>query len=143
LRVAIDLLQTEGLENVFNRHQRAAEATRRAVLQWGLDLQCRNPAEYSSSLTAVRLPDGHSADRLRKDILKRYNISLGNGLGPLADKAFRIGHLGDFNDPTILATLSGVEMGLKISGVPHKIGGVDAAMNFLAGNDESIAEAAE
>lgn len=100
LRVAIDILQTEGLENVFTRHQRAAEATRRAVSQWGLDAQCRNPAEYCSSLTAVRLPNGHSADRLRKEILERYNIYLGNGPGPLAHKTFRIGHLGDINDPS-------------------------------------------
>jgi alanine-glyoxylate transaminase/serine-glyoxylate transaminase/serine-pyruvate transaminase len=143
LQVALELLHAEGLESVFARHQRAAEATRRAVSQWGLEVQCRNPSEYSSSLTAVRLPDGHSADRLRKEILERYNISLGNGLGPLADKVFRIGHLGDFNDPSILGTLSGVEMGLKILGVPHKIGGVDAAMNFLAGNQVTISEAAE
>ena len=134
LRVALELLHAEGLENVFARHQRAAEATRRAVSQWGLDIQCRNPSEYSSSLTAVRLPEGHSADQLRKVILERFNISLGNGLGPLSDKVFRIGHLGDFNDPSVVGTLSGVEMGLKISGVPHKVGGVDAAMNFLAGN---------
>jgi len=143
LQVALELLHAEGLESVFARHQRAAEATRRAVSQWGLEVQCRNPSEYSSSLTAVRLPDGHSADRLRKEILERYNISLGNGLGPLADKVFRIGHLGDFNDPSILGTLSGVEMGLKILGVPHKIGGVDAAMNFMAGNQVTISEAAE
>lgn len=143
LQVALELLHAEGLESVFARHQRAAEATRRAVSQWGLEVQCQNPSEYSSSLTAVRLPDGHSADRLRKEILERYNISLGNGLGPLADKVFRIGHLGDFNDPSILGTLSGVEMGLKILGVPHKIGGVDAAMNFLAGNQVTISEAAE
>ena len=143
LRVAVELLHAEGLESVFARHQRAAEATRRAASQWGLDVQCRNPSEYSGSLTAVRLPNGHSADRLRKEILERYNISLGNGLGPLADKVFRIGHLGDFNDPSILGTLSGVEMGLKILGVPHKTGGVDAAMNFLAGNQETISVAAE
>ena len=115
LQIALELLHAEGLESVFSRHQRAAEATRRAVSQWGLDVQCRNPSEYSSSLTAVGLPDGHSADRLRKEILERYNISLGNGLGPLADKVFRIGHLGDFNAPSILGTLSGVEMGLKMT----------------------------
>ena len=143
LSVAIDLLHAEGLENVFSRHQRAAEATRRAVSQWGLDIQCRNSSEYSGSLTAVRLPEGYSADRLRKEILERFNISLGNGLGPLSDRVFRIGHLGDFNEPSILATLTGVEMGLKAMGIPHKVGGVDAAMNFFAGNLDSISEAAE
>ncbi len=132
LRVAIDLLHgPKDLENVFARHQRAAEATRRAVSQWDLDVQCRIPSEYSSPLTAVRLPDGHSADRLRKEVSERYSVSWGNGLGGLADKVFRIGHLGDFNEPSILGTLSAIEMGLKVLGIPHKIGGVDAAMNFF------------
>ena len=134
LRVAIDLLNAEGLDNVFKRHQRAAEATRRAVSHWGLETQCADPERHSASLTAVRLPEGHSADRLRATILERANMSLGNGLGPLADRVFRIGHLGDFNDIAVLGTLAGVEMGLKICGVPHRPGGVEAASAWLAGN---------
>jgi alanine-glyoxylate transaminase/serine-glyoxylate transaminase/serine-pyruvate transaminase len=143
LKVAIELLHTEGLEAVFDRHKRAAEAVRRAVRHWGFEIQCRNPAEYSSSLTAVILPQGHSADRLRAEILKRSDVSLGNGLGPLADKVFRIGHLGDFNDPSITGTLSSIEMGLRVAGVPHRAGGVNAAMDFLAGNGGPVSEAAE
>ncbi len=143
LKVALDMLHAEGLEAVFARHRRAAEAVRRAVRHWGFEIQCRNPAEYSSSLTAVVLPKGHSADRLRAEILERSDISLGNGLGPLADKVFRIGHLGDFNDPTLAGTLSGIEMGLRVTGVPHRAGGVIAAMDFLAGNGAPVTEAAE
>jgi alanine-glyoxylate transaminase/serine-glyoxylate transaminase/serine-pyruvate transaminase len=143
LKVAIEMLHEEGLDNVFARHDRAAEATRRCVRHWGLDIQCLNPAEYSSSLTAVRLPEGHSADNLRAEILNRFNMSLGNGLGPLADKVFRIGHLGDFHDLMVTGVLTGVEMGLKVCGIPHKPGGVDAAMTFLAGNTGPIAQAAE
>ncbi|HXF53208.1 MAG TPA: aminotransferase class V-fold PLP-dependent enzyme [Hyphomicrobiaceae bacterium] len=143
LRVALDLLEQEGLDNVFARHKRAAEATRRCVRHWGFEIQCRNPAEYSSSLTAVRLPDGHSADRLRAEILKRCNLSLGNGLGPLADKVFRIGHLGDFHDLMVTGTLSGVEMGLAATGIPFRSGGVTAAMAYLQGNAGPVAEAAQ
>lgn len=134
LKVAIDMLHAEGLDNVFARHDRAAEATRRAVRHWGLEIQCANEAEYSSSLTAIRLPEGHSADNLRAEILRRSNLSLGNGLGRLADKVFRIGHLGDFHDLMVTGTLSGVEMGLAACGVPHRPGGVEAAMRFLSGN---------
>src|SRR3954464_2629992 len=143
LKVALDMLEDEGLDNVFHRHDCAAEATRRAVRHWGFEIQCRNPAEYSSSLTAVRLPDGHSADALRAEILERCNMSLGNGLGPLADKVFRIGHLGDFHDLMVTGTLTGVEIGLKARGIPHRSGGVDAAMNYLAGNTAGLAAAAE
>jgi alanine-glyoxylate transaminase/serine-glyoxylate transaminase/serine-pyruvate transaminase len=144
LKVALDLLHGEGLDNVFARHQGAAEATRAAVRHWGFEIQCRNPAEYSGALTAVILPNGHSADRLRAEILARCDMSLGNGLGPLADKVFRIGHLGDFNELMVTGTLSGVEMGLKITGIPHQPGGVEAAMNVLAGNAQpSVAQAAE
>jgi alanine-glyoxylate transaminase/serine-glyoxylate transaminase/serine-pyruvate transaminase len=143
LRVALDLLDAEGLDNVFARHKRAAEATRRCVRHWGLEIQCRNPAEYSSTLTAVRLPDGHSADNLRAEILERCNLSLGNGLGPLADKVFRIGHLGDFHDLMVTGTLSGVEMGLAAAGVPYRPGGVTAAMAYLQGNAGPVAEAAQ
>jgi alanine-glyoxylate transaminase/serine-glyoxylate transaminase/serine-pyruvate transaminase len=134
LRVAIRLMHEEGLDNVFARHDRAAEATRRCVEHWGFEIQCRNPTEYSSSLTAVRMPEGHSADALRAEILSRSNLSLGNGLGPLADKVFRIGHLGDFSAPSVLAALSAVEMGMRTCGVPHQSGGTDAALVFLAGN---------
>jgi alanine-glyoxylate transaminase/serine-glyoxylate transaminase/serine-pyruvate transaminase len=132
LRVALGLLQAEGLDNVFRRHQRAAEATRRCVLHWGLELQCRVAAEYSPVLTGVQMPKGFSADRLRADILAQSNMSLGAGLGRLADKIFRIGHVGDFHDMIATAALTGVEMGLKRGGVPHRPGGVDVAMTYLA-----------
>ena len=141
LKVAIEMLHEEGLDNVFRRHQRAAEATRRAVRHWGFEIQCENEEEYSSSLTAVRLPGGHSADALRAEILGRCNLSLGNGLGPLADKVFRIGHLGDFHDLMVTGTLSGVEIGLKARGVPYRPGGVEVAVSYLAGNTGPIAEA--
>lgn len=133
-KAACEMLLEEGLANVFARHDRHAEATRRAVRAWGLEVQCAEPKHYSSSLTAVRLPEGHSADRLRATILEKFNMSLGNGLGQLKDRVFRIGHLGDFNDLMLCGTLSGVEMGLRAAGVPHKEGGVQAAMAYLAGN---------
>ncbi|RMF07475.1 MAG: aminotransferase class V-fold PLP-dependent enzyme, partial [Alphaproteobacteria bacterium] len=132
LSVAVDMLMEEGLDNVFARHDRHAEATRIAVRHWGLEILCAEPAEYSSSLTAILLPDGHDADALRGEILNRFDMSLGTGLGKVAGKVFRIGHLGDFNDLTLLGTLAGVEMGLGIAGVPHSKGGVQAAMDFLA-----------
>ncbi len=143
LKVAIDMLHEEGLDNVFARHDRAAEATRRCVRHWGMDIQCAEPAEYSSVLTAIRLPEGHSADALRAEILERSNMSLGNGLGPLADKVFRIGHLGDFHDLLVTGVLTGVEMGFRACGVPHRSGGVAAAMDFLSGNAGAVAKAAE
>ncbi len=143
LKVALEMLQDEGLDTVFRRHDRAAEATRRAVRHWGFEIQCRNEDEYSSSLSAVRLPEGHSADALRSEILTRCNMSLGNGLGPLADRVFRIGHLGDFHDLMVTGALSGVEIGLKARGVPYRAGGVDAAMSYLAGNAGPMAQAAE
>mgnify|MGYP000070736765 CR=1 FL=1 len=129
---AIDQLHAEGLDAVFARHQRHAEATRRAVRAWGLEVLCRTPEHYSGALTAVLMPEGHSADALRGVIHNRLNMSLGNGLGQLADKVFRIGHLGDFNDLMLAGTLSGVEMGLKLAGVPHQAGGVQAALDHLA-----------
>jgi alanine-glyoxylate transaminase/serine-glyoxylate transaminase/serine-pyruvate transaminase len=132
LREALKMLNEEGLENVFARHTRHGEATRRAVRAWGLEVLCANPAEYSGSLTAVVMPAGQSADRLRKVILEAFDMSLGTGLGRLADKVFRIGHLGHFNDLTLAGTLSGVEMGLGLAGVPHQRGGVQAALDFLA-----------
>ncbi len=134
LKVAIELLHQEGLDNVFARHERAAEATRRCVRQWGLEIQCRIPAQCSSTLTAVRTPEGHSADGLRAVILQRCNMSLGNGLGPLTDKVFRIGHVGDFNDTSVLGVLAGVEMGLALCGVPYRAGGIEPAMAYLRGN---------
>jgi alanine-glyoxylate transaminase / serine-glyoxylate transaminase / serine-pyruvate transaminase len=143
LKVALDLLEAEGLPAVFARHSRAAEATRVAVCHWGLETQCARQAEHSASLTAVRLPEGHSADALRADILGRSNMSLGNGLGPLADRVFRIGHLGDFNDIAVTGVLSGVEMGLRACGVPHRPGGVEAAMDRLLGNAGPRLHAAE
>ena len=127
------LLDEEGLDNVFARHHRLAEATRRAVRAWGLEILCADEDEYSDSLTAVMMPEGHDADNLRNAILERFDMSLGTGLGKVAGKVFRIGHLGDFNELMLMGTLAGVEMGLSVAGVPHRKGGVDAAMEFLAG----------
>ena len=132
LREAIQMLLEEGLDNVFARHDRHAEATRRAVQAWGLEVVCLNPEEYSSSLTAVMMPAGYDADGLRKVILERFDMSLGTGLGKLKGKIFRIGHLGDFNDLMLAGTLSGVEMGLAIAGVPFTQGGVAAALEYLS-----------
>ncbi|HYZ24318.1 MAG TPA: aminotransferase class V-fold PLP-dependent enzyme [Rhodopila sp.] len=134
LNTAVTMLLEEGLPNVFARHDRHAEATRRAVRTWGLEIQCADPRHYSSSLTAVRVPEGHSADALRATILERFNMSLGNGLGILKDRVFRIGHLGDFGDLQLIGTLGGVEMGLRDANIPHKPGGVQAAVDYLAGN---------
>ncbi|MDB5415050.1 MAG: serine--glyoxylate aminotransferase [Rubritepida sp.] len=134
LDTALDMIFSEGLENVFARHDRVAEATRRAVRAWGLEVQCAEPRHYSSVLTAVRLPEGHSANGLRSAILERFNMSLGNGLGQLNDKVFRIGHLGDIGDLHLMGSLSGVEMGLRLAGVPHKPEGAKAAMDYLSGN---------
>jgi alanine-glyoxylate transaminase / serine-glyoxylate transaminase / serine-pyruvate transaminase len=132
LREALHMILEEGLENVFARHDRLAEATRRAARAWGLEIQCSNPAEYSSSLTALRIPDGHDADRLRQVILESFDMSLGNGLSKLQGKVFRIGHLGAFNELMLAGTLAGVEMGLTVAGVPHERGGVSAALAYLA-----------
>ncbi|MCK1719511.1 aminotransferase class V-fold PLP-dependent enzyme [Bradyrhizobium sp. 141] len=143
LKVALDLIEAEGLANVFARHDRAALATRRAVETWGLEIQCRNGSEYSSSLTAVRLPDGHSADALRRQILDDANMSLGNGLGPLADRVFRIGHLGDFNNASVLGTLAAVEMGLKARGIPFGWGAIEAAADALSKDHSVRKQAAE
>ncbi len=142
LREALAMLEEEGLDNVFARHQRHAEATRRAVRAWGLEVLATNPAEYSASLTAVLLPAGHDADRVRKIVLETFDMSLGTGLGKLAGKVFRIGHLGDFNDLTLMGTLAGVEMGLTLAGVPVKNEGVAAAMRYLAESHRPKARAA-
>jgi alanine-glyoxylate transaminase/serine-glyoxylate transaminase/serine-pyruvate transaminase len=132
LREALRMLDEEGFDNVLQRHARHGEATRAAVRAWGLDTVPEDPAEYSNSLTAVYTPDGHNADRLRQVILENFDMSLGTGLGKLAGKVFRIGHLGAFNDLMLAGTLGGVEMGLKLAGIPHRPGGVQAALDSLA-----------
>ena len=132
LNEALDMLAEEGLPAVFARHDRYAEATRRAVAAWGLELQCADPAAYAPGVTAVRMPNGHSADHLRTVILEKFNMSLGNGLGRIEDRVFRIGHMGDLGVLSLTGTLTGVEMGLRAAGAPHKAGGVQAAMNFLS-----------
>jgi alanine-glyoxylate transaminase/serine-glyoxylate transaminase/serine-pyruvate transaminase len=132
LHEAIAMLQEEGLPKVFARHSRLAEATRAAVRGWGLEILCANPAEYSPVLTAVMMPEGHGADGFRKAALDNFNLSLGQGLSKVANKVFRIGHLGDFNDLMLMGTLSGVEMALALAGVPHRKGGAQAAMAHLA-----------
>ncbi len=132
LREAVCMLMDEGLVNVFARHQRFGEATRRAVAGWGLEILCAKPEEYSNALTAVVMPAGHDADAFRRIVLERFDMSLGTGLGKLKGKIFRIGHLGDFNDLMLAGTLSGVEMGLAASGVPFTRGGVTAALEYLA-----------
>jgi alanine-glyoxylate transaminase/serine-glyoxylate transaminase/serine-pyruvate transaminase len=132
LTVAIDMLHEEGLDNVFTRHARFAEATRRAVRTWGLEILCRDPKYYSPTVTAVLLPEGHDADKLRSLALDHFDISYGASFGKLTGKYFRIGHLGDTNDLTILGALAGTEMALTLAGVPIKKGGVQAAMDYIA-----------
>ena len=131
LREALTMLMEEGLDQVFARHQRLAAATRAAVRGWGLEILCQEPAEYSPVLTAVLMPPGHDADQFRKVVLDNFNMSLGAGLSKLAGKVFRIGHLGECNDLVLLGALTGVEMGLAAAGVPHRAGGVAAAMREL------------
>ncbi|MGO4737518.1 alanine--glyoxylate aminotransferase family protein [Bosea sp. 2KB_26] len=137
LREAVRMLHEEGLDAVFARHERLAAATRSAVKAWGLEILCENPAEYSPVLTAVLMPPSHDADHYRKVALEKFNISLGSGLGKVAGKVFRIGHLGECNELTLLGALSGVEMGLAAAGVPHRSGGVQAAMAALEGREEA------
>ncbi len=132
LKEAIAMLHEEGLENVWARHNRHAAATRAAVEAWGLENLAQDPREYSSSVTTVMMPAGHDADQFRKIALEKYDISLGAGLGKVKGKVFRIGHLGDFNDLMLMGTLAGVEMGLRAAGVPHKSGGVQAALDVLS-----------
>ena len=136
LRESIRLLEDEGLDNVVARHTRLAEATRRAVKVWagndGPQLYCLNPARYSDSVTAILMPEGHSSDPMRKIALERFNLSLGGGLGPLMGKVFRIGHLGDLNEPMLLGCLATTELAMKTAGVPFAAGGVDAAIESLA-----------
>ena len=135
LRESIRMLLEEGLDQVFSRHCRLAEATRAAVQAWGLELNALNQSEYSNSLTAVVLPQGHDADAFRKGVLECFNVSLGNGLGRLNGKVFRIGHLGDFNEPMLLGTLGAIEMGLELAEIPHRPEGVRAAMSNLVENN--------
>ncbi len=132
LREALRMLLAQGLEQVFARHHRHAEATRCAARAWGLELLCANPAEYSSSITAIMMPDGHDAEAFLRVVLERFDMSLGIGLSKLSGKIFRIGHLGDFNDLSLIGTLGGTEMGLELAEIPHQSGGVTAALDFLA-----------
>jgi alanine-glyoxylate transaminase / serine-glyoxylate transaminase / serine-pyruvate transaminase len=134
LNAALDMLLEEGMANVFARHDRFAEAARRAARAWGLELQCQDARAYAPGVTAIRTPEGHSADRLRAIILEKFNMSLGNGLGRIEDRVFRIGHMGDLGVLQLTGTLSGVEMGLRAAGIPHCSGGVQVAMDYLAGN---------
>jgi len=133
LREAIQMLEEEGLPNVFARHDRHAEATRRAVRAWGLEILCENPQEYSSSLTAVMMPQGVKADALLDLVLDKFDMCLGIGLGKVKGKIFRIGHLGDFNDLMLAGTLAGLEMGLSLAGIPFTKGGIAAALDYLEG----------
>jgi alanine-glyoxylate transaminase/serine-glyoxylate transaminase/serine-pyruvate transaminase len=139
LREAITMLLEEGLDQVFARHQRLGAATRAAVRGWGLEVLCLDPAEYSPVLTAVLMPPGHDADQFRKVVLENFNMSLGTGLAKLAGKVFRIGHLGECNNLILMGALTGVEMGLAAAGVPHRAGGVDAAMRELEASSTSNA----
>ncbi|MDP9114618.1 MAG: aminotransferase class V-fold PLP-dependent enzyme [Acidobacteriota bacterium] len=142
LKEALQMLREEGLQNVFARHRRLGEATRRAVSAWGLENVALDPNEFSNSVTAIYTPAGHSADELRKVCLERFNMPLGGGLGKLNNKAFRIGHLGDFNDLMLAGALSGVEMGLEIAGIPHRKGGVAVALEFLTESHRETAATA-
>jgi alanine-glyoxylate transaminase/serine-glyoxylate transaminase/serine-pyruvate transaminase len=139
LREALRMLHEEGLANVFRRHDRHAEATRAAVRAWGLEIVCEDPREYSSSMTAFFMPEGHDGDRLRTLILDHFDMSLGTGLSRLAGKVVRIGHLGSFNDLMLAGTLCGIEMGLRLAGVPYRPGGVIAALECLAPASQTVA----
>jgi alanine-glyoxylate transaminase/serine-glyoxylate transaminase/serine-pyruvate transaminase len=138
LREALRMLDEEGLPQVFRRHDRHGEAARAAVRAWGLEVVCADPREYSSSTTAVFVPEGSSADALRRVILEQFDMSLGTGLGRLAGRVFRIGHLGSFNDLMLAGALAGVEMGLRLAGVPHKDGGIAAALDALTASSRAV-----
>ena len=142
LAVAIDMLHEEGLENVFARHDRMAEATRRAVKAWGLEIMCRDPKYYSPTVTAVMVPEGVDADAFRNLALEHFNISYGASFGAYSKKYFRIGHLGDVNDATIIGALAATEMALAVAGIPHRKGGVQAAMDYFVSAHGSAARAA-
>jgi alanine-glyoxylate transaminase/serine-glyoxylate transaminase/serine-pyruvate transaminase len=143
LAVAIDMLHEEGLDNVFARHDRLAEATRRAVRAWGLETICRDPKYYSPTVTAVMMPEGHDGDAFRGLALEHFNIAYGASFGPFAGKMFRIGHLGDVNELMLLGALAGTEMALSLAGVPHKKGGAQAAIDYLASTHGAGAQAAK
>ena len=142
MKEALQILHEEGLANVFARHDRHAAATREAVRAWGLDLLCEEPREYSSVLTAVVMPQGFNADEFRAAVLEHFDMSLGTGLGKLAGTIFRIGHLGAFNDLMLAGTLSGIELGLRLAGVPHRSGGVTAALAALVPTRQTVGGAA-
>ncbi|HWS10448.1 MAG TPA: serine--glyoxylate aminotransferase, partial [Xanthobacteraceae bacterium] len=142
LAVSIDMLHEEGLDNVFTRHARLAEATRRAIRAWGLEILCRDAKYYSPTITAVLLPEGHDADAFRNLALDTFNISYGASFGPYAKRYFRIGHLGDINDGWLIGVLGMTEMALSLAGVPHKKGGVQAAMDYIASAHSGGARAA-
>jgi alanine-glyoxylate transaminase/serine-glyoxylate transaminase/serine-pyruvate transaminase len=143
LSAAIEMLHEEGLENVFTRHDRLAEATRRAVKAWGLEILCRDSKYYSPTVTAVLLPEGHNADAFRNLALERFNISYGASFGPFAGRYFRIGHLGDTNELMLMGALAATEMTLGIAGIPHKKGGVQAAMDYIVSAEKPARAAAE
>jgi alanine-glyoxylate transaminase/serine-glyoxylate transaminase/serine-pyruvate transaminase len=142
LAVAIDMLHEEGLDNVFARHDRLAEATRRAVRAWGLEIMCRDAKYYSPTITAVMMPEGQSGDAFRNLALETFNISYGASFGPYLNKYFRIGHLGDINDGTLIGALANTEMALSLANVPHKKGGVQAAMDYIVSAHAGGAKAA-
>jgi alanine-glyoxylate transaminase/serine-glyoxylate transaminase/serine-pyruvate transaminase len=142
LAASIDMLHEEGLDNVFARHARFAEATRRAIRGWGLEILCRDAKYYSPSVTAVLLPDGHDADQFRNIALNTFNIAYGASFGPYAKKYFRLGHMGDVNDTMMLGALAATEMALALAGVPHKKGGVQAAMDYIVSTQSAAARVA-
>jgi len=142
LAVSIEMLHEEGLDNVFSRHDRLAEATRRAIKAWGLDTICRDAKYYSPTITAVLLPEGHDADAFRAMALEQFNISYGSSFGRFTGKMFRIGHLGDINDAMLLGGLAATEMALALANIPHKKGGVQAAMDYLVSQHGSAAKQA-
>jgi alanine-glyoxylate transaminase / serine-glyoxylate transaminase / serine-pyruvate transaminase len=142
LDASIEMLHEEGLDNVFARHDRFAEATRRAVRAWGLEIMCRDAKYYSPTITAVMMPDGHSGDAFRNLALETFNISYGASFGPYVGKYFRIGHLGDINDGTLIGALANTEMALSLAGVPHRKGGVQAAMDYIVSAHAGAAKAA-
>ena len=143
LAAAVDMLHEEGLDNVFARHDRLAEATRRAVRAWGLEILCRDAKYYSPTVTAVLLPEGHNADAFRNLALERFNISYGASFGPFVGRYFRIGHLGDINEPMLMGALAATEMTLALAGIPHKKGGVQAAVDYIVSAEKPERVAAE
>jgi len=143
LATAIDMLHEEGLENVFARHNLLAEATRRAVRAWGLEIICRDSKYYSPTVTGVLLPEGHNADAFRNLALERFNISYGASFGPFVGRYFRIGHLGDTNELMLMGALAATEMTLALAGIPHKKGGVQAAMDYIVSAEKPARAAAE